>query len=61
MDRIGLAGDEWPTYGNNLLAHLVVTFVAYFAVRRLEAVRHASAAPTARKSPRPNRSNGGTG
>ena len=31
MDRIGLAGFEWQTYTNNLLAHFVVTFVAYFA------------------------------
>ena len=31
MARIGLGGHEWQTYTNNLLAHLVVTFVAYFA------------------------------
>ena len=31
MARIGLAGFEWQTYTNNLLAHLVITFVAYFA------------------------------
>jgi Na+/H+ antiporter NhaD/arsenite permease-like protein len=31
MARIGLAGVEWQTYANNLLAHLVITFVAYFA------------------------------
>jgi Na+/H+ antiporter NhaD/arsenite permease-like protein len=31
MARIGLAGVEWQTYGNNLLAHFVITFVAYFA------------------------------
>ena len=30
MERIGLAGVEWQTYANNLFAHLVVTFVAYF-------------------------------
>ncbi len=30
MDRIGLSGVEWQTYTNNLLAHLVVTFIAYF-------------------------------
>ena len=30
MERIGLDGVEWQTYANNLLAHLVVTFVAYF-------------------------------
>jgi di/tricarboxylate transporter len=29
MDRIGLAGVEWQTYANNLLAHTVITFVAY--------------------------------
>jgi Na+/H+ antiporter NhaD/arsenite permease-like protein len=29
MAKIGLAGHEWTTYGNNLLAHVVVTFIAY--------------------------------
>jgi Na+/H+ antiporter NhaD/arsenite permease-like protein len=31
MERIGLDGVEWQTYVNNLLAHLVITFIAYFA------------------------------
>jgi Na+/H+ antiporter NhaD/arsenite permease-like protein len=31
MERIGLDGVEWQTYANNLLAHFVVTFLAYFA------------------------------
>ena len=30
MEQIGLAGYETQTYLNNLLAHVVVTFVAYF-------------------------------
>jgi di/tricarboxylate transporter len=30
METIGLGGHETQTYLNNLLAHLVVTFVAYF-------------------------------
>jgi di/tricarboxylate transporter len=30
MDKIGLAGHETGTFLNNLLAHVVVTFVAYF-------------------------------
>ena len=30
MSRIGLAGFEWQTYLNNLLAHTVITFAAYF-------------------------------
>jgi len=30
MERIGLAGHEMQTYGNNLVAHVVVTFAAYF-------------------------------
>jgi len=30
MERIGLAGHEMQTYGNNLLAHAIVTFGAYF-------------------------------
>jgi Na+/H+ antiporter NhaD/arsenite permease-like protein len=30
MEKIGLAGHETSTYLNNLLAHVVVTFVAYF-------------------------------
>jgi Na+/H+ antiporter NhaD/arsenite permease-like protein len=29
MDRIDLGGVEWSTYTNNMLAHLVVTFIAY--------------------------------
>ena len=29
MDRIGLAGHQWVTYGNNLMAHAVITFLAY--------------------------------
>jgi len=29
MDRIGLAGHQWQTYGNNLMAHLIVTFAAF--------------------------------
>lgn len=30
LNKIGLTGQEWTTYTNNLLAHLVVTFLAYF-------------------------------
>jgi di/tricarboxylate transporter len=30
MDKIGLAGHQWQTYGNNLFAHATVTFAAYF-------------------------------
>ena len=30
MERIGLAGHEMQTYGNNLFAHAIVTFGAYF-------------------------------
>lgn len=29
MAKIGLAGQEWTTYTNNLVAHVVVTFTAY--------------------------------
>jgi di/tricarboxylate transporter len=29
LDKIGLSGQQWTTYGNNLMAHVVVTFVAY--------------------------------
>ncbi|MEZ5419548.1 MAG: SLC13 family permease [Vicinamibacterales bacterium] len=29
MAKIGLGGHEWTTYGNNLMAHVVVTFAAY--------------------------------
>lgn len=29
LDKIGLGGQQWTTYGNNLLAHVVVTFAAY--------------------------------
>lgn len=30
MARIGLMGFEWPTYFNNLVAHIVVAFAGYF-------------------------------
>ncbi|HUU33119.1 MAG TPA: SLC13 family permease [Vicinamibacterales bacterium] len=30
LNKIGLGGQEWTTYGNNLMAHVVVTFTAYF-------------------------------
>jgi Na+/H+ antiporter NhaD/arsenite permease-like protein len=30
MERIGLGGVEWQTYANNLFAHVVITFAAYF-------------------------------
>ena len=30
LNKIGLGGEQWTTYGNNLMAHFVVTFVAYF-------------------------------
>ena len=30
MDKIGLPGHEWQTYTNNLFAHAIVTFIAYF-------------------------------
>lgn len=30
LDKIGLPGQQWTTYGNNLMAHVVVTFAAYF-------------------------------
>ena len=29
MARIGLGGVEWQTYANNMLAHLVITFIAF--------------------------------
>jgi di/tricarboxylate transporter len=29
LDKIGLTGQQWTTYGNNLMAHVVVSFVAY--------------------------------
>jgi di/tricarboxylate transporter len=31
MARIGLGGYEWQTYANNLMAHLVITVIAYVA------------------------------
>ncbi len=30
LSKIGLGGYEWTTYSNNLMAHVVVTFAAYF-------------------------------
>ena len=34
MTKIGLSGHEWFTYWTNLVAHAVVAFGGYFAVRR---------------------------
>jgi len=46
MERIGLAGHEMQTYGNNLFAHVVVTFAAYFLFGGLKLfTRKAAAAP----------------
>jgi len=46
MERIGLAGHEMQTYGNNLFAHFVVTFAAYFLFGGLKLfTRKAAAAP----------------
>ncbi|MEZ5286962.1 MAG: SLC13 family permease [Vicinamibacterales bacterium] len=42
MARIGFAGVEWSTYLNNLLAHVVVTFVAYFLFGGLALFRRGS-------------------
>ena len=38
MERIGLDGHELATYLNNLVAHVAVTFAAYFTLRRPGAV-----------------------
>ena len=38
MDRIGLPGVEFATYANNLMAHAVVTFVAYLLFGGVAAV-----------------------
>ena len=40
MDRIGLAGHQWQTFGNNLFAHAIVTFAAYFAFGGLRLFTH---------------------
>ena len=36
MDKIQLSGHQWQTYGNNLGAHAVVTFIGYFALGGLK-------------------------
>lgn len=45
MERIGLAGHEMQTYGNNLFAHVVVTFAAYFMFGGLKLLTRKPAAP----------------
>ena len=73
MERIGLAGHEMQTYVNNLFAHVVVTFAAYFLFGGLKLFTRKPAAPAnwrraIRPAPaatpswsRPNRSSGSTG
>ena len=45
MERIGLAGHEMQTYGNNLFAHAIVTFAAYFAFGGLKLFTRRQAEP----------------
>ena len=45
MERIGLAGHEMQTYGNNLFAHALVTFIAYFAFGGLKLFTRRQAEP----------------
>jgi di/tricarboxylate transporter len=45
MERIGLAGHEMQTYGNNLFAHAIVTFAAYFLFGGLKLFTRRSAEP----------------
>ncbi len=45
MERIGLAGHEMQTYGNNLFAHALVTFAAYFAFGGLKLFTRRQAEP----------------
>jgi len=45
MEAIGLAGHETSTYLNNLLAHAVVTFVAYFIFGGWKLFRRSRVAP----------------
>jgi len=45
MERIGLAGHEMQTYGNNLFAHAIVTFAAYVAFGGLKLFTRRQAEP----------------
>ena len=45
MGRIGLGGHEMQTYGNNLFAHVVVTFAAYFLFGGLKLFTRKAAEP----------------
>ena len=47
METIGLAGHETQTYLNNLLAHAVVTFVAYFLFGGWKLFTRSKSAPQA--------------
>lgn len=50
MGRIGLGGHEMQTYGNNLFAHLVVTFAAYFLFGGLKLFTRRQAGPSVAQS-----------
>jgi len=45
MERIGLAGHEMQTYGNNLFAHAIVTFGAYILFGGLQLFTKRAVAP----------------
>lgn len=47
MESIGLAGHETGTYLNNLMAHVVVTFIAYFLFGGWKLFTRAKTAPIA--------------
>ncbi len=50
MERIGLAGHEMQTYGNNLFAHVIVTFAAYFLFGGLKLFTRRPAGPSVAQS-----------
>ncbi len=50
MERIGLAGHEMQTYGNNLFAHAIVTFGAYFLFGGLKLFTRKAPAPQVAQS-----------
>ena len=50
MGRIGLGGHEMQTYGNNLFAHVVVTFAAYFLFGGLKLFTRRQAGPSVAQS-----------
>ena len=59
--RSASAGQQWTTYGNNLMAHVVITFLAYLLFGGWKLFTLGRARPMAPTRPSPSRSRPSTG